>query len=132
MEISTFQDAGHNLNTVNSALIMNYDELNKFTGSLTYSIQRFIFFCHGTKGGEGAWHNGSPINTLLVNWIIEHSSDEVKQIIEHSSDKVNQIIENSSNEATKSLILFWWGQPNHWYSSDEVNQIIEHSFDKVN
>jgi len=47
MEISTFHDAGHDLNwalawhTVNSALIMNYDELNRFTGSLT-------------------WHNASP------------------------------------------------------------------------
>jgi len=44
MEISTFQDAGHNLNgpltwhTVNSALITNYDELNRFTGSLTSGI----------------------------------------------------------------------------------------------
>jgi len=40
MQIS-FQDSKHNLNgsltwhTVNSALIMNYDELNRFTGSLT-------------------------------------------------------------------------------------------------
>jgi len=33
---------------------MNYDELNRFTESLTYSIRRFIiFFCHGPKGGHG-------------------------------------------------------------------------------
>jgi len=33
---------------------MNYDELNRFTGSLTYSIQRrFIFFCHSPKGVHG-------------------------------------------------------------------------------
>jgi len=67
MEISTFQDAGPNLNramtwhTVNSALIMNYDELNRFTGSLNYSIRRFIFL-PWPKGGP--WHNAS-LNTLL-------------------------------------------------------------------
>jgi len=43
MKISTFQDAGHNLNGAPnmaysiSALIMIYDELNRFTGTLTYS-----------------------------------------------------------------------------------------------
>jgi len=46
MEISTFQDAGYNLNeaqtwhTVNSARIMY--ELNWFTGSLTYSIGKGV------------------------------------------------------------------------------------------
>jgi len=56
MEISTFQDAGHNLNgpltwhTVNLSLIMNYDELNRFTGSLTYSIRRFIFYAMDQRG----------------------------------------------------------------------------------
>jgi len=60
MEISTFQDVGPNLNgaltwhTVNSALIMNYDELNRFSGSLTYSICHFISM---VQRGGGPWHN---------------------------------------------------------------------------
>jgi len=39
--------------TVNSALILNYsyEELNRFTGSLTYSIQRFIFYAIAQSGG---------------------------------------------------------------------------------
>jgi len=61
MEISIFQDARYNLNgdpdmayTVKSALIMNYDELNRFTGSLTYSIRRYIFCA---MAQSGAWSN---------------------------------------------------------------------------
>jgi len=52
--------------TVNSVLIMNYDELNRFTGSLTYSIpvRRFICFYAVAQRGRGAWHNGA--GTLLV------------------------------------------------------------------
>jgi len=38
--------------TVNSALIVMYDELNRLTGSLTYDIWRFIFLFHDPKG----WH----------------------------------------------------------------------------
>jgi len=40
--------------TVNSALIMNNDELNKFTRSFTYSIWRFIFSDMASRGrGHG-------------------------------------------------------------------------------
>jgi len=59
MEISTFQDAGHNLNGTHdmayrkSALIMNYDELNRFTSSLTYSVRRFIFYAIAQRGKGG-------------------------------------------------------------------------------
>jgi len=67
MEISSFQDSEHNLNgTPDMAYSKfgpkNYDELNRFTGSLTYSIWRFIFYVMAQRGG-GAWH---PLNTLLV------------------------------------------------------------------
>jgi len=31
---------------------MNYDELNKFIGSLTYSIRRFIFSAMSQRYGE--------------------------------------------------------------------------------
>jgi len=40
MDISIFQDAGHNVNGapdmayINSALFMNYNKLNRFTGCL--------------------------------------------------------------------------------------------------
>jgi len=44
---------------------MNYDELNRFTDSLTYSIRCFILLCHGPK--EGPRHNGLPLNTLVDN-----------------------------------------------------------------
>jgi len=48
--------------TVNLTLIMNYDELNRFTGSLTYRSRRFIFL-PWPKGGN--MHN-APLNTLLA------------------------------------------------------------------
>jgi len=44
MEISTIQDGGHNLNGASDMTYskfgpnMNYDELNRFTRSLIYSI----------------------------------------------------------------------------------------------
>jgi len=67
MEISTVQDARHNLNmachTVNSTLFMYYDELNMFTGSLTYSVRRFIFSVMAQKRGHGTMP--LPLNTLL-------------------------------------------------------------------
>jgi len=37
---------------------MNYDELNRFTGSLTYTLRRFNFFLPWPKGGP--WHNATP------------------------------------------------------------------------
>jgi len=67
MEISTFQGAGHNLygaltwHTVNSALIVNYDELNRIIGSLTAAV---YFFCDGPKGG--AHGTIPPLNTVLA------------------------------------------------------------------
>jgi len=40
--------------TVNSALIMNYNKLIRFTGSLIYSIRRFIILCYGPgRRGHG-------------------------------------------------------------------------------
>jgi len=56
MEISPSQDAGHNLKGVPDMAYNKFDpnfELNRFTGSLTYNIRRFIFLCHGSKGGHG-------------------------------------------------------------------------------
>jgi len=64
MKISTFQDAGHNLNGV-PTLIMNCDELNRLTGR-TYSIRRFIFYAMA-RGG----HNVPPPLNTLVRTIVE-------------------------------------------------------------
>jgi len=59
IKISTFQDAGYNLSgardmhTVTSLLIIIYDKLNRFTGSLTYGV--LFFYAMGQrKGGRVA------------------------------------------------------------------------------
>jgi len=67
---STFQYAGHNLNgtsdmdTVNSALIINCDKLNRFIGSFNLQYTAFYFFCRGPKG-EAMAQCPIPLNTLL-------------------------------------------------------------------
>jgi len=40
---------------------MNYDELNIFIGSLTYSIRRFIFYAMAQRGAMAQ----CPLNTLV-------------------------------------------------------------------
>jgi len=82
MDISTFQNVGHNLNgspdTAYSKFGPNYelyDELNRFTGSLIYSIQRFIFFCHGPKK-RGHGTIVLPLNTLLIVASHKHCSQK--------------------------------------------------------
>jgi len=55
---------------------MNYNELNRFTGSLTYSIRRFIylFFIPWHKeggGGHGTMPPPSPhINTTVLPAVV--------------------------------------------------------------
>jgi len=55
-------NAGHNLNEVPDmayskfGLNINYDELNRFIGSLTYSIRSFIFSAMAQKP-KRPWHN---------------------------------------------------------------------------
>jgi len=65
---------------------MNYDELNRFNGSLTYSIRRFIF--SAMAQGGGAWPNAfppPPLNTLLRkhNYIFKYSL-KIDSIKEHA------------------------------------------------
>jgi len=43
---------------------MNYDELNRFTGSLSYSILRFIISAMVHRGDP--WHN-TPLNTATIH-----------------------------------------------------------------
>jgi len=46
---------------------MNYDKLNKFTGSLIYSIQRLIIF--SAMARRGGMAQCLPLNTLTGPWL---------------------------------------------------------------
>jgi len=67
---------------------MTHDELDKFTGSLTYSIWRFYFYPMAQRGWR--WHN-APIYTLVCTVVHTQSNANENEKVE-----IYEILKSSS------------------------------------